>query len=154
MHTFLWYPGPPTDQGFKSSNNMKSNDSSSNNINNIIIIIIVTITARINMIVVVVVHWLSHVWLVATPWTAALQASLFFTLSLSLLKLMSTESMMLSNHLILYHPFLLFPSIFPSIRSFPMSQLFALGGQYKYDIPIISHRFIIGQSQNKTLYTY
>ena len=34
MHTFLWYPGPPTDQGFKSSNNMKSNDSSSSNINN------------------------------------------------------------------------------------------------------------------------
>ena len=120
----------------------------------ILIIITVTITARINMIVAVVVHWLSHVWLVATPWTAALQASLFFTISLSLLKLMSTEWMMLSNHLILYHPFLLFPSIFPSIRSFPMSQLFALGGQYKYDIPIISHRFIIGQSQNKTLYTY
>ena len=49
MHTFLWYPGPPTDQGFKSSNNKSNDSSSSNNINSIIII---TITARINMIVV------------------------------------------------------------------------------------------------------
>ena len=53
-----------------------------------------------------------------TPWTAALQASLSITNSRSLLKLMSIESKMPSNHLILYHPLLLPPSIFPSIRVF------------------------------------
>ena len=52
------------------------------------------------------------------PWTAACQASLFFTISWSLLKLMSNELVMLSNHLILCHPLLLLPSIFPSIRLF------------------------------------
>ena len=64
------------------------------------------------------VQLLSHVQLFATPWTAACQASLSFTMSQSLLKLMSTESMMPSNHLILCHPLLLLPSIFPSIRVF------------------------------------
>ena len=54
----------------------------------------------------------------ATPWTAACQASLSFTISWSLLKLMSFESVMPSNHLILCHPLLLLPSIFPSIRVF------------------------------------
>ena len=53
-----------------------------------------------------------------TPRTAAPQASLFFTISWSLLKLMSIESVMPSNHLILCHPLLLLPSIFPSIRVF------------------------------------
>ena len=53
-----------------------------------------------------------------TPWTAARQASLSITNSQSLLKLMSIESVMPSNHLILYHPLLLLPSIFPSIRVF------------------------------------
>ena len=53
-----------------------------------------------------------------TPWTAAHQASLSFTNSQSLLKLMSTESVMLSNHLILCCPLLLLPSIFPSISVF------------------------------------
>ena len=53
-----------------------------------------------------------------TPWTAACQASLFTTNSPSLLKLMSIESVMPSNHLILCHPLLLLPSIFPSIRVF------------------------------------
>ena len=53
-----------------------------------------------------------------TPWTAACQASLFITHSWSLLKLISIESMMSSNHLILPHPLLLLPSIFPSIRIF------------------------------------
>ena len=53
-----------------------------------------------------------------TPWTAALKASLSITNSRSLLKLMSIESVMPSNHLILCHPFLLPPSIFPSIRVF------------------------------------
>ena len=54
----------------------------------------------------------------ATPWTAACHASLSFTISWSLLKLMSIESVMLSNHLILCCPLLLLPSIFPSIRVF------------------------------------
>ena len=67
---------------------------------------------------VIVVQSVSHVQLFMTPWTAACQASLSFTLSQSLLKLMSTESMMPSNHLILCHPFLLLPSVFPSIRVF------------------------------------
>ena len=53
-----------------------------------------------------------------TPWTAAHQASLSFTISQSLFKLMFIESVMPSNHLILCHPFLLLPSIFPSIRVF------------------------------------
>ena len=62
---------------------------------------------------------LSHVWLFATPWTAACQASLSITISRSLLKLISFESVMLSNHLILCYPLLLLPSTFPSIRVFP-----------------------------------
>ena len=65
---------------------------------------------------VVVVQLLSHVQLFATPWTAACQASLSFTISWGLLKLLSIESVMPSNHLILCHPLLLLPSIFPSIR--------------------------------------
>ena len=64
------------------------------------------------------VQLLSCVWLFATPWTAALQASLSITSSWSLLKLMSIESMMPSNHLILCRPLFLLPSIFPSIRDF------------------------------------
>ena len=66
---------------------------------------------------------LSHVRLFATPWTAACQASLSITNSQSLLKLMSIESVMPSNHLILCHP-LLPPSPFLSSGSFPMSQFF------------------------------
>ena len=61
---------------------------------------------------------LSRVWLFLTPWTAARQASLTITNSRSLRKLMSIESVMPSNHLILSHPLLLPPSIFPSIRVF------------------------------------
>ena len=61
---------------------------------------------------------LSHVWLFATPWTAAHQASLFFTISRSFLKLMSIESVMLSNHLVLCCPLLLLSSIFPFITVF------------------------------------
>ena len=60
---------------------------------------------------------LSPDWLFATPWTAVPQASLSFTISQSLLKLMSIELVMLSNHLILYCPLLL-SSVFPSIRVF------------------------------------
>ena len=58
------------------------------------------------------------IWLFATPWTAAHQAFLSFTISWILLKLMSIESVMPSNHLILCHPLLLLPLIFPSIRVF------------------------------------
>ena len=61
---------------------------------------------------------LSFVQLFATPWTAAYQDSLFFTISQNLLKFMSIESVMLSNYLIFWHPLLLLPSIFPSIRVF------------------------------------
>ena len=66
----------------------------------------------------VVLQLLSHVWLFATPWTAACQASLSFTILQSLLKFISIESVMLSNHLILCHPLLLLPSILPNIRVF------------------------------------
>ena len=62
-------------------------------------------------------------------WTEACQASLSFTISQSLLKLMSIESMMLSNHIILCCPLLLLPSIFPSISVFLMSWLFKSGDQ-------------------------
>ena len=64
------------------------------------------------------VQLLSCVRLFATPWTAAHQASLSITVSQSLLKLMSTESVMPSSHLTLCCPLLLLPSIFPSIRVF------------------------------------
>ena len=64
------------------------------------------------------VQLLSHVRLFATPWSAAHQASLSITSSQNLLKLMSIESEMTFNHLILCHPFLLPPSIFPCIRVF------------------------------------
>ena len=61
---------------------------------------------------------LSHVQLFVTPWTAACQVFLSITNSWKLLKLMSVESVMPSNHFILCHPLLLLPSIFPSIRVF------------------------------------
>ena len=64
-----------------------------------------------------------------TPWTAARQASLSITNSQSLLKLMSIESVMPSNHLILCGSLLFPPSTFPSSGSFQMSQFFASGGQ-------------------------
>ena len=64
------------------------------------------------------VQLLSHIQLFVTPWTAARQASLSTTKSQSLLKFMSIEPVMPSNHLILYRPLLLLPSIFPSIRDF------------------------------------
>ena len=76
-----------------------------------------------------VVHLLSQVQLFEIPWTTAHQASLSFTVSQNLLKLMFNESMMPSNHLILCHPLLFLPSIFPRIRSFPVSWLFTLCGQ-------------------------
>ena len=79
--------------------------------------------------VVVVVESLRRGWPFATPWTAAHQASLSLTISWSLLKFMSIESVMPSNHLILCYPLLLLPSVFPSIGLFPVSWLFASSGQ-------------------------
>ena len=67
---------------------------------------------------VMAVQFLSRVQLFVTPWTTACQASLSFTISWSLLKFMSIESVMPSNHFILCCPLLLLPSIFPSIRVF------------------------------------
>jgi len=64
-----------------------------------------------------------------SPTDCSTQASPSFTVSWRLLKLMSIESMKPSNHLILCRPFLILPLIFPSIRSFPRSWLFTLGGQ-------------------------
>ena len=64
-----------------------------------------------------------------TPWTAARQAPLSFTNSQSLLKLMSIESVMPSNHLILCRPFSSCLQSFPASGSFPTSQFFASGGQ-------------------------
>ena len=72
---------------------------------------------------IVVVQLLSHVQLFVTSWTAACQASLSFTISRTLLKLMSIESVMPSNHLILCCPLLLLPSIFPSIRVFSIESV-------------------------------
>ena len=70
------------------------------------------------ILIIVIVQSLSHVQVFMTPWTAAHQASLSFTNSRSLLKLMCIESVMPSNHLILCHPLLLPPSIFPSTGVF------------------------------------
>ena len=69
-------------------------------------------------VVVVIVQLLTHVWLFVTPWTVAHQASLSFTSSWCLLKFMSIESVMLSNHFILCHRILLLLSTFPSIKVF------------------------------------
>ena len=78
---------------------------------------------------IVVVQSLSCVQLFVTTWTVAHQASLSFTISQSLQKLMSTESVMSSNHLILCHPFSSCLQSFPASGSFLMSHLFASGGQ-------------------------
>ena len=91
---------------------------------------------------------LSPVWFFVTSWTAARQTSLSITNSQGLLKLMSIESVMPSNHLILCHPLLLLPSIFPTIRvfskesvlliSWPKYWSFTSGGQnidfWEFDI--------------------
>ena len=74
----------------------------------------------------IVVQSLSSVWFFVTPWTAARQASLFFSVSWIFLKLVSIELMMPSNHLILYHPLLLLPSIFPRIRVFSNESAFCI----------------------------
>ena len=78
---------------------------------------------------------LSCVQLFATTWTSARQVSLSITNSRSLLKLISIESVMPSNHLILCHPLLL-PSILPASGSFPSSQFFASGSQMSFNFII------------------
>ena len=78
---------------------------------------------------IVVVQSLSHVQLFVTPWTAAYQASLSFTISWSLFKLRSIELVMPSNHLILCSPFSPCPQSFPASGSYLMSQFLASGGQ-------------------------
>ena len=77
----------------------------------------------------VAVQSLICVWLFVTPRTAVCQASLCFTISQSLLKLMSTELVIPSSHLILCQPFSSCPQSFPASGSFPMSRLFESGGQ-------------------------
>ena len=77
----------------------------------------------------VVVESRSHVQLFATPWNAARQASLSFTISRSLLRLTYIESVMLSNHLTLCCPFFLLPSIFSNIKVFSNESAFTWGGQ-------------------------
>ena len=79
--------------------------------------------------VVVGVQSLSHVWLFLTRWTAVYQAFLSFTISLSLLKLMSIDSVNLSNHLILHHHLSSGPQSFSASGSCPVSQFFTSDGQ-------------------------
>ena len=85
--------------------------------------------SRLTLLCAGLVQSLSGVRFFVTPWTAAYQASLSITNSKSLLKLVSIESVMSSNHLILCCPLLFPPSICPSIRVFPMSQFFTSGSQ-------------------------
>ena len=76
--------------------------------------------------------WFGHSvisWLFVTPWTAACQSSLSITNFQSLLKLMSIESVVPFNHLVLCHPLILPPSTFPRMKVFPMSLFFASGSQ-------------------------
>ena len=112
--------------------------------------------------VVSVVQSLSHVQLFATPWTAACQAPLSFTFSWGLLKIMSIESVMPSNHLTLCFPLLL-PSIFPSIRLFSKESALCIRWpkywSFSFSISLwmnIQHRFPLGltgliSSQSKGL---
>ena len=73
------------------------------------------------------VQLLSHIWLFVTPWTAARQSSLSITNSQRLVKLMSIEPVMPSNHLILCHPLLLLPSTFPSVGVFSNESALHIG---------------------------
>ena len=77
----------------------------------------------------IVAQSLSHVQLCVTPWNEACQTSLFLTISQSFLKFIPIESVMLSNHLILCRTLLLCLQSFPASGAFPMSWLFAAGGQ-------------------------
>ena len=92
----------------------------------------------------VVIQSLSCALLFVTLWTEALQASLSFTISWILLKLMSLELMMPSNHLILCHPLLLFPSIFPSIRVFSSELALCIRWPKYWSFSISSSHWISG----------
>ena len=87
-----------------------------------------------SMLVVVAVQSLSHVLLFGTPWTSAQQAFLSFTISQSLLKLMSVELVMPSNHSSSVIPFSSCPQSCPASESFPMTQLFASGCSFSLSI--------------------
>ena len=91
----------------------------------------------------------SCVQLFETPWSAALQASLCFTVSRSFLKLMSIESVMPSNHLILCRPLLLLPSIFPSIRVFSKELTLCIRGPKYW-----SFNFSISLSNEYAVFIY
>ena len=82
------------------------------------------------------------------PWTAARQASLSFTISWSLLKLMSVESVMPSNHLILSRPLLLLPSVFPSIRVFSNKSAFYIRWPKYWSFPNRRERFVCAVKQS------
>ena len=84
----------------------------------------------------IVVQPLNHVWLFATPWTAAHQASLSSVISQRLLKLLSKDSVILSNHLILCRPLLLLPSIFPSIRVFSNESVLCIRWPKYWSLPM------------------
>ena len=88
-----------------------------------------TFSCRNNVLVVFTVQSLSCIQLSATPWTASCQASLSYTTSWSLCKLMSIELVMPSSHLILHHLLLLLPQSFTASWSVPLIQFFASGGQ-------------------------
>ena len=98
-----------------------------------------------------VVQSLSFVWLFVTPWTAACQVSLSFTISQCALKFMSIESVMLSNHLILCHPLFLLLQSFPASGAFPASWLFTSGGQSIVAICLHSLKWMV---QLKELFYY
>ena len=93
------------------------------------VLLLIVSTIQQSELAIFVVQLLNHVRLFATPWIVAHQASLSFPISWSFLKLMSIELVLLYNHLILWCPLLLLPSVFPSFRSFSMSQLFTSGDQ-------------------------
>ena len=95
---------------------------------------------------------LSHVQLFATPWTVAHQASLSITNSQSLLKLMSIESVMPSNHLILCRPLLLPPSVFPSIRVFSRESFLSIRWP-KYWSFIMESTHYVGKKKKKVLFS-
>ena len=87
------------------------------------------VSLNLIVVIVIIVQSASHVQLSVTPWTVALQTSLSFIIFWSLLKLMSIESLMPSNHLILCHLFSSCPQSFPASESFPINRLFITGGQ-------------------------
>ena len=101
------------------------------------------------------VQLLSHVWLFATPWTAACQASLSITNSRSPPKPMSIESVLPSNHLILYRPLLLLPSIFPSIRVFSNESALHIRWpkywSFSFNISLSNHNTCLNKEQHQPL---